>query len=117
MGILGKKDKTCDPTFHWFLQRLTAILIVFLTLYLVYQFYYLALAVNTIELIKDYCYLGAITIFLLLCLYHSMLGLQVIIEDYLNSSKYKNCFLNLLKIATYTTVVILLLSMFYRLFD
>ncbi|AHX11024.1 succinate dehydrogenase, hydrophobic membrane anchor protein [Neorickettsia helminthoeca str. Oregon] len=72
----------------WQMQRLTAFLLIPLFLFLLIS---LTLSIEGVlpldlEILKDrFFVLSAILLFALVSLYHSMLGLRVIVEDYISS--------------------------------
>ncbi len=72
---------------HWWLQRLSAVLLLPTGLYLLWQFIVLdnLSAAVMIEWMKSSLNAGVLLVFVLAAAYHGALGLQVVIEDYVNN--------------------------------
>lgn len=103
---------------HWWMQRLTAIIMIPLIFWLVY-FICSVSKLNAQEamqyLKKPYNIIPAM-LFLITGLYHGMLGMQVVIEDYVTCLKSRYFLIISLKILTLVTAlggVIALLSLMH----
>jgi len=101
-----------SPLSHWRLQRFSAILLLFITIWLV----------TSIVCIKDNTYdetvmwmnspLNAIILiaFFIISFLHASLGLKVIIEDYISNSVIRNRLIFIIKIFSW---ILSLLSIFF----
>ncbi len=96
---------------HWWLQRMSAMLLVPTGIYVLWQF--LALdnltAVEMIGWMQHPVNAGMLLIFVLSASYHGALGIQVILEDYVHHSGW----LLALRSLTYTVMIALI---FFSLF-
>lgn len=97
----------------WWAQRMSAIAMVPLVAWLVLQILLLATTQNRVEAIKI---IGSPTntilfgIFMLLGLYHGMLGVKEIVEDYVHCNRAKFLVNLLLKAVTYFTMITITIS-------
>jgi succinate dehydrogenase / fumarate reductase membrane anchor subunit len=75
-----------EGVYHWYVQRASAILLVFLVGWLVYSMFTLAGTghAEAAEFISSPTNAAFLLVFLLALFYHAMLGLQVVIEDYVH---------------------------------
>lgn len=87
-------------THHWWMQRLTAILLVPLMLWLVWSFLHMATADHAyfINWLAKKSHALTMIVAVLVTFYHAMLGTQVIIEDYIHEPFKKHLSLIALKL-------------------
>jgi len=101
----------------WFLERLTAVFM-FLTFFWFLHFCYGAASKSTKMLIEDlklpHNFLGSI-LFVLASFYHSLLGMEVVIEDYIHNLKLRHALIVLLRIFVVITVASFLVALIYLL--
>jgi succinate dehydrogenase / fumarate reductase membrane anchor subunit len=73
---------------HWYAQRASAILLVFLVGWLVYSMFTLAGTghAEAVEFISSPINAAFLIVLLVTLFYHAMLGLQVVIEDYVHQA-------------------------------
>ncbi len=71
---------------HWYAQRASAILLVFLVGWLVYSMFRLAGSghAEAVEFVSRPVNAAFLAVLLVTLFYHAMLGLQVVIEDYVH---------------------------------
>lgn len=84
---------------HWLMQRISAILLIFLYPFLLLWFYqqrFLDYEELIVTLQSPYN-IGLITISLITAIYHAVLGLQIIIEDYISDLSLRKVTLLVLK--------------------
>ena len=69
---------------HWWLQRMSAVLMLPTGVYLLWQFLMLdsLSAANMVQWMQSPIHAGVLLVFVLSASYHGALGLQVVIEDY-----------------------------------
>ena len=98
---------------HWIQQRLTATILIFLTIWLT-KF----IIVNYNLLLSDYkLYLSNpkhyvfLSLFIIIGLYHSMLGIQVILEDYVSNEHNRSIIINIFKYLTIITIVVSIVAL------
>jgi succinate dehydrogenase / fumarate reductase membrane anchor subunit len=89
-----------DGTHHWWMQRVTSIALIPLSLYFLTQIDAMAEAdyAGFIRWMKHPSVAIASVLFVITSFYHAALGLQVVIEDYQHSEYYKLACLLLTKI-------------------
>lgn len=100
---------------HWLMQRLTALLLIPLFIWLVFFSYQSSgkdLA-SILALLKKPVNIVAFMLIMLTSLYHSMLGMQVVLEDYISCLKLRNFFVILLKLFTFVTSFTFLVALIY----
>lgn len=88
-------------TEHWWMQRITAIILIPLTFWVVAFIKQLGHADHqqiSTWLTKPFNSLFAIS-FIIVAFYHASLGLQVVIEDYVHTTKYKIACIWLMKLS------------------
>ena len=114
---LGSAKEGAD---HWWWQRLTAILLVPLSLWFVASIWWLIIGGATFEAFQDWLSGPVAAILMLLFIgamfYHIKLGFQVVIEDYVHHKPIKWAFLVMLNLgcligavaALYSTVAVAL---------
>lgn len=98
---------------HWWHQRLSAIMLVILTiwvLFIIKSNIYSELSV-VIHNIQKPCNIIAIGLFVLVGLYHSMLGMQVIMEDYIHCNIIRISLLIILKIVVLLTIFTFIIAL------
>ena len=76
---------------HWWMQRLTAIALVPLSLWFVAGLVFLTDVdhATAIQWLGSPVTLGLMSLFLIALIYHAVLGLQVVIEDYIHAKAAK----------------------------
>ena len=109
-----------DPVYHWWAQRLTAIALVPLSLWFIYSLTTMYIAnYDTVILWLNNLKNSLLMLFFILVLYyHAVLGLQVVIEDYVESVWQKKVLLLIVKFtsslaALSTTIAIFFIYMDY----
>lgn len=111
-----KKIKDESSARHWIYQRVSAILL--LLIFVIFLYFFCSALSRTwdkIAIIKDPYYLCFITLFILISFYHAALGVKVIIEDYINSVRCRNFFLQTLTVLSTITIIVLLCAVIYSL--
>lgn len=98
-----------DGTSHWFMQRVTAVLLAPLMLWLIYSLLTTVLGENRAGVVEWFLS-PYVTITMLVLVsamfYHMKLGLQVVIEDYIHNPKLKMFAIFTLYIGTFIIIVI-----------
>ena len=101
---------------HWLKQRFTAIMLALFTIWLTWFAYNLAHSktqLALIEVIKIPCNIIMLALFMLTALYHGVLGMNVIIEDYIRCRAMKISILVLLNIFSILSAVGFIVSLIY----
>ena len=88
---------------HWYTQRASAILLVFLVGWLVYSMFTLAGTghAEAVEFISSPINAAFLVVLLVTLFYHAMLGLQVVIEDYVHQAAVEVILLLLTRAGAY----------------
>jgi len=99
---------------HWWLQRMSALLLLPTGLYILWQFIALdsLAAVMVVNWIQQPINAGMLLIFVLSAAYHGALGIQVVLEDYVHHSGW----LLALRSLTYTVMIALIFCSTYAVF-
>ena len=91
--------KITHETNHWIQQRLSAISILFFIFSIIFgnkeDILYLLVPINIV------------------CIYHGMLGIRIIIEDYIKPSKNRSCLIKTINIFSKSSIAISIFIMFY----
>jgi succinate dehydrogenase / fumarate reductase, membrane anchor subunit len=100
---------------HWLMQRITGIILVICSIWsVVFVKYYSGKDLTTfIDNLKKPYNIVAITIFILMSFYHAMLGMRVVIEDYISCVKLRNILIIGIQLFTIVTVVALIVAWLY----
>jgi succinate dehydrogenase / fumarate reductase membrane anchor subunit len=98
---------------HWWAQRMTALALIPLSLWFVATIVFLADAdhATAIWWLGSPLTLGLMSLFLIALVYHAVLGLQVVIEDYIHGHAAKLILLLLVKAAGFALVAAGLVSL------
>jgi succinate dehydrogenase / fumarate reductase membrane anchor subunit len=99
---------------HWWLQRMSALLLLPTGLYLLWQFIALdsLAAATAVNWIQQPINGGILLVFVLSAAYHGALGIQVVLEDYIHHSGW----LLTLRSLTYAVMVALIFCSSYAVF-
>lgn len=98
---------------HWWHQRLTAIILVIFSLW---GLYFIATIADKdfmtiLEIVQKPFNIVPLIILSILVFYHSMLGIKVVIEDYIQCLTMRNSLIILLQIFTLITIFALIVSL------
>ncbi|XVN40647.1 MAG: succinate dehydrogenase, hydrophobic membrane anchor protein [Rickettsia endosymbiont of Argas persicus] len=101
---------------HWLLQRITVIILALCSVWLIY--FMLANKNNDINIIiwelKQPFNMVALLITVIASLYHAVLGMQVVIEDYISCNKLRNTLIIAVKLFSVLTIVAFIVAAFYK---
>lgn len=86
---------------HWWMQRVTAVALIPLSIWFVAEIVFLTDVdhATAIQWLGSPVTLGLMSLFLIALIYHAVLGLQVVIEDYIHSKPAKLILLLLFQFA------------------
>jgi succinate dehydrogenase / fumarate reductase membrane anchor subunit len=86
---------------HWWMQRLTAVALVPLTLWFVASLMVVARAdyAQVVEWVRQPLNTAVLVALLIAVFYHAVLGLQVVLEDYIHNEGSKIIYLVVMKLA------------------
>ena len=98
---------------HWWAQRVTAIALIPLSIWFVASIVFLTDVdhATAIQWLRSPITLGLMSLFLIALVYHAVLGLQVVIEDYIHAKPTKLILLLLIQFAGFALVAAGLISM------
>ena len=104
-----------EPVRHWWAQRLTAVALIPLSLWFIYSLTTMLTAnYDTLVLWLSNLKNSLLMLFFILILYyHALLGLQVVIEDYVESDRQKKALLLFIKTIIYLSVLCNLLVILF----
>ena len=104
-----------EPVRHWWAQRLTAVALIPLSLWFIYSLTTMLTAnYDTVVLWLSNLKNSLLMLFFVLILYyHALLGLQVVIEDYVESDRQKKALLLFIKTIIYLSVLCNLLVILF----
>tara|TARA_B100001769_G_C21890417_1_gene481138 strand:+ start:296 stop:667 length:372 start_codon:yes stop_codon:yes gene_type:complete len=104
----NNSDRINHGLSHWKLQRISAILIIPLILWFLYSVLTVMFKTysETIEWVMSPINSTLLIILLVGIFYHSAMGLQVVIEDYIANIKLRTIILNISKIVLFAFAVI-----------
>ncbi|EER21421.1 MULTISPECIES: succinate dehydrogenase, hydrophobic membrane anchor protein [spotted fever group] len=101
---------------HWLLQRATGIILALCSIWLIY--FTLTNKNNDINIImwelKKPFNVIALLITVAISLYHAMLGMRVVIEDYVSYHKLRNTLIIIVQLFCIVTIAAFVVAMFYR---
>ncbi|CEO16984.1 succinate dehydrogenase cytochrome b556 small membrane subunit [Rickettsia monacensis] len=101
---------------HWLLQRATGIILALCSIWLIY--FTLTNKNNDINIImwelKKPFNVIALLITVAISLYHAMLGMRVVIEDYVSCHKLRNTLIIIVQLFCIVTIAAFVVAMFYR---
>lgn len=104
---------------HWWMQRVTAIALIPLSLWFVAGIVFLIDAdrASALDWLGSPVTLGLMSLFLIALVYHAVLGLQVVIEDYIHTKAAKLILLLLIQFAGFALaaagIIAMLMITFY----
>jgi succinate dehydrogenase / fumarate reductase membrane anchor subunit len=97
-----------DGVHHWYAQRASAILLLFLVGWLVYSMFTLAGTghAEAVEFLSNPLNAAFLVVLLVALFYHAMLGLQIVIEDYVHQPTVEVVLLLLTRAGAYIGMAI-----------
>ena len=96
---------------HWIFQRISAVILIFLVLWLGYSS--LAMLVDNSYIDTFFSYVSNTVlsiIFVSTCLYHGSLGMQTIIEDYVSCKKSRKITIAIINITSLITAIFVIIT-------
>lgn len=98
---------------HWWAQRVTAIALIPLSIWFVASIVFLTDVdyATAIQWLRSPVTLGLMSLFLIALAYHAVLGLQVVVEDYIHAKPTKLILLLLIQFAGFALVAAGIVSM------
>jgi len=104
-----------EPVHHWWAQRLTAIALVPLSLWFIYSLTTMYIAnYDAVTLwLSDLKNSLLMLFFILTLYYHAVLGLQVVIEDYVETVWQRKILLLIIKITSSSAALSTAIAIFY----
>jgi|TARA_B100000929_G_C15453105_1_gene401851 succinate dehydrogenase / fumarate reductase membrane anchor subunit len=104
-----------EPVHHWWAQRLTAVALVPLSLWFIYSLttMYIANYDTVILWLSDLKNSLLMLFFILTLYYHAALGLQVVIEDYVESVLQRKTLLLIIKITSSLAALCTAIAIFF----
>lgn len=101
---------------HWLHQRFTALCMLVITiplLILLWDLNSVNLAENIIYILRTPFYILSYSIFAVIAMYHGMLGMKVIVEDYIHCRALRLCMILSLQFITLITIVAFIIALIY----
>ena len=100
---------------HWLLQRVTGIILALCSIWLIY--FTLTNKNNGINIImwelKKPSNVVVLLIMVAISLYHAMLGMRLVIEDYISCQKLRNTLIIIVQLFCIVTMISFIVAMFY----